>query len=184
MRDGRVARAKNPNVGDGPGPRGVSKLDPEKLLSALKDHGVEFVIIGGFSLAAHGVVRATKDVDIVPEPSPANLKRLARALRSMGAEPDIGALDQKELGVEPDAHGLTMGGNWVLRTKHGRLDVMQNIPGLRSWHQLRAGAVDFDGALYAGYNELISMKSASARDEDLTDIARLKAARGEGEHPN
>jgi hypothetical protein len=164
--------------------RGVSKLDPEKLLSTLKDHRVEFVIIGGFSLAAHGVVRATKDVDIVPEPSPANLKRLARALSSMGAEPDIGELGQEELGIEPNEDGLMMGGNWVLRTKHGRLDVMQDVPGLRSWQQLRAGAVDYDGALYAGYDELISMKSASARDEDLTDIAKLKAARGEGEHPN
>jgi hypothetical protein len=160
--------------------RGVSKLDPAKLLSALKDHRVEFVIIGAFSLAAHGVVRATKDGDIVPEPSPANLKRLARALRSIGAEPDIGELDQKEPGVEPDEEGLTLGGNWALRTKHGRLDVMQDVPGLRSWQKLRAGAVELDGALYAGYDELISMKSASARDEDLTDIAKLKAARGEG----
>lgn len=61
---------------------------------------------------------------------------------------------------------------------------MQDVPGLRSWQQLRAGAVEYDGALYAGYDELISMKSASARDEDLTDIAKLKVARGEGEHPN
>jgi hypothetical protein len=58
---------------------------------------------------------------------------------------------------------------------------MQDVPGLRSWQQLRSGALDVDGVLYAGYDELISMKSASAREEDLTDIAKLKAARGEGE---
>ena len=38
----------------------VARLRPEPLLQALVIAGVEFVIIGGFSLAAHGIVRATK----------------------------------------------------------------------------------------------------------------------------
>ena len=176
-----MARAENSNASDGPGMRRVAKLDPEKLLNALRGYGVEFVVIGGFSLAAHGVVRATKDVDIFPEPGSANRKRLARALHSIEAKPDVGDLNQKELSIEPDEEALAMGGNWVLRTRYGRLDVMQDVPGLRSWQQLRSGALDVDGVLYAGYDELISMKSASAREEDLTDIAKLKAARGEGE---
>ncbi len=161
----------------GAGP--VIKLSPTELLGALQQHDVSFVVIGGFSLAAHGVVRATKDIDIVPGPSPANLRRLARALRSINAEVDLGGLPQKELGHEPDEEGLAMGGNWVLKTKHGRLDVMQDVPGLRSWQQLRSTAVDVGGVFYAGFEELVSMKSASARDEDLADIAKLRAARGE-----
>ena len=42
------------------------EIDPR--FSVLSEHDVEFVIIGGFALAAHGVVRGTKDIDIVPEP--------------------------------------------------------------------------------------------------------------------
>lgn len=160
----------------GAGP--ITRLNPAELLAALQRHDVSFVVIGGFSLAAHGVIRATKDVDVVPDPSPANLHRLARALRSIDAEADLGGLAQTELGHEPDEEGLAMGGNWVLKTKYGRLDVMQDVPGLRSWQQLRTTAVDIDGVLYAGYEELISMKSASARDQDLADIAKLRAARG------
>jgi hypothetical protein len=56
---------------------------------------------------------------------------------------------------------------------------MQDVPGPRSWEQLRAGAVERGGVLYAGYEQLVSMKSAAGREQDLTDIAALRAARGE-----
>jgi hypothetical protein len=54
---------------------------------------------------------------------------------------------------------------------------MQDVPGLRGYDRLRAGAVRVHDVLYAGYDELISMKAASARDEDLRDIGALEAAR-------
>jgi hypothetical protein len=153
-------------------------LRPRELLAALASHAVEFVVIGGFALAPHGYVRATKDIDVVPNPDPANLGRLAGALRDLDAEPDLGDLDPKELDTAPDEYGLPMGGNWVLLTRFGRLDVMQTVPGLRDYRQLRGGAIEVDGVLYAGYDELISMKSASGREEDLRDIGALEAARG------
>lgn len=154
-------------------------LRPRALLEALNDHGVDFVVIGGFSLAVHGYVRGTKDVDIVPAPNGPNLGRLAAALRALDARVDVGDMDADELGIEPNAAGLGAGGNWVLVTRFGRLDVMQDVPGLRDYRQLSAGAVDVDGVLYAGYDDLVSMKSASARPEDLRDIGALEAARRE-----
>ena len=154
-------------------------LNPQALLACLTAHRVEFVVIGGFSVAAHGVVRATKDLDIVPAPSVANMKRLAAALAELQAKVDLAHMAADELGVTPDEDGLGAGGNWVLQTVHGRLDVMQDVPGLRSWEQLRAGAVLRAGVLYAGYEQLVSMKSAAGREQDLTDIAALRAARGE-----
>ena len=154
-------------------------LNPQALLACLTGHRVEFVVIGGFSVAAHGVVRATKDLDIVPEPSAANRKRLAAALVELQAEVDLGDMGADELGITPDEQGLAAGGNCVLQTIHGRLDVMQDVPGLRSWEQLRAEAVPRAGVLYAGYEHLVSMKSAAGREQDLVDIAALRAARGE-----
>jgi len=154
-------------------------LNPQALLDCLAAHRVEFVVIGGFSVAAHGVVRATKDVDVVPEPSAANRRRLAAALVELDAQVDLLEMEADELGITPDEEGLAAGGNWVLQTIHGRLDVMQDVPGLRSWEQLRAGAVERGGVLYAGYEQLVSMKSAAGREQDLMDIAALRAARGE-----
>jgi hypothetical protein len=134
-------------------------------------------VIGGFALAPHGYVRATKDLDIFPEPTPDNLNRLDQALRALAARADLADMAADELGVEPDANGLSAGGNWVLQTRFGRLDVMQDVDGVRDYRQLRAGAIEVDGVRYAGYDELISMKSAAGREEDLRDIGALERAR-------
>jgi hypothetical protein len=155
----------------------AGRLRPAQLLAVLRGHGVAFVIIGGYALAAHGYVRATKDIDIVPDPAPENLARLADALEELEADVDVGHLDAREFDLRPDAPGLAAGGNWVLRTRFGRLDVMQDVPGLRGYDDLRSGAIEVNGDLYAGYDELISMKVASGREEDLRDIAALEAAR-------
>lgn len=172
-----MGRARGGSQGEGGAPR---RLRPRELLSTLTRHDVQFVVIGGFALAPHGYVRATKDVDVVPSPDLENLARLASALRDLEAEPDLGELDSTELDIAPNERGLSMGGNWVLTTRFGRLDIMQSVPGLRDYQQLRAGAIAIDDVLYAGYDELISMKVASGRDEDLRDIGALEAARGNG----
>lgn len=140
-------------------------LRPHELLATLTCHDVEFVVIGDFALAAHGCVRATKGVQISPAPDPLNLDRLARAVRSLEA-------DGEEDGLRLEVRALN--------TRFGRLDVMQDVPGLRDYAHLRAGAIRVLDLLYAGYDELISMKAASGRDEDLRDIGALEAARRGG----
>jgi hypothetical protein len=163
----------------------MSELRAEKLLAALQSHGVDFVVIGGFALAPHGYVRGTKDLDIVPEPTAANRSRLAAALVDLRARPQLGDLGPEELGIVPDRDGLALGGNWVLETKWGRLDVMQTIPGLRDYARLRAHALSVelpdvpDPVLSAGFDDLVAMKSAAGRDLDIADIDALRRARGE-----
>ena len=144
-------------------------------------------MIGGFSLAAHGYVRGTKDVDIVPEPSRKNLKRLLAALRDLDAEPlAIGDFEPEEMPLQLDLEGLSQGRNWLLRTRFGRLDVMQHVHGMSSYEQLRTGAMTpelaqlDDAPPFAGYDDLIAMKQAAGRGQDLLDIAELERARGAG----
>lgn len=52
-------------------------FEPDELLLALLGAGVRFVVIGGVAVGVHGFVRATEDRDIVPDPDPENLNRLA-----------------------------------------------------------------------------------------------------------
>jgi hypothetical protein len=159
-------------------------LQAEALLAALAAHGVEFVIIGGFALSAHGVVRGTKDVDVVPDPRVVNLRQLASALRDLGAEVMLADdFDPAELGITPDEAGLSLGGNWVLRTRLGRLDVMQDVAGVSGYDTLRAGAVQRDvvGAgsfWFSGLDDLIAMKVAAGRPQDELDVTSLHRARG------
>lgn len=162
------------------------KLD--SLLGVLVDHGVDFVIVGGFAVVAHGYVRATKDIDICPDPADANLERLAAALAELEAEPmGLDDFAPEEFDLRPDREGFEFGGNWTFRTKYGRLDVLQHIKGLGrdeggwkelSRHAVRRNFLGYD-CLFSGYEDLLSMKRGAGRPQDELDIKSLKAARGE-----
>ena len=160
---------------------GVSPLDVEGLLAALEGAEVHFVVIGGFAVGAHGYPRATKDLDIVPDPEPENLKRLAAALSDLNAS----VLGMEEFAeeevVQPDAAGLEMGGNFVLATSRGRLDIMQLIGPDLEYADLDAAAVEDEvfghQVRFCGFEHLIAMKETAGRPEDEIDLLRLRESR-------
>ena len=53
---------------------------PDALAGVLNAHGVDYVVVGGVAAIRHGSRRTTRELDIVPAPSPANSRRLAAAL--------------------------------------------------------------------------------------------------------
>jgi hypothetical protein len=104
-------------------------------------------------------------------------------LRALDAEVMLAeGFDPAERGIAPDEDGLSLGGNRVLRTRLGRLDVMQDVPEARSYDALRAAAVEQDvpragGFRFCGLDELIAMKVAPGRPQDELDIPSLERAR-------
>jgi transcriptional regulator with XRE-family HTH domain len=160
-------------------------LRAETLLRVLAEHRVDFVITGGFALAAHGVVRGTKDIDVVPDPARANLRRLAHALEAVGAEVMLAdGFAPSELSLALDETGLALGGNRVLRTELGRLDVMQDVPGMRGYAALRSASLELEvpgvGPFrFCGLDDLIAMKVATGRPQDELDVTSLQRARRE-----
>ena len=164
-------------------PGTVHELDAETLLRTLREDGVEFVVVGGLAVAAHGYVRATKDIDVVPRPDADNRRRLYGALQSLDAEPiEVGDFRPEELPVPFAPEGLDEGGNWALRTRAGRTVVLQRLAGMESYETLRAGAIEVDLpnvglVLVAGYEDLLAMKRAAGRPVDDQDMAALEDAR-------
>lgn len=156
------------------------------LLRVLRDHGAEFVVIGGLAVILHGAERYTKDIDVVPEPSRANLARLWEALSKIEATPaELPDFRPEEIPMEFTVDGLVEGGgNWVLHTNLGRIDVMQWVAGIDSYETLRANAIaaeipEAGGTVwFAGFEDLIEMKRAAGRDQDLMDITALRMAHG------
>jgi hypothetical protein len=157
-------------------------LEVERLVEALNDAGVEYIVIGGLAVAAHGYVRATKDLDIVPQPSDGNLRRLASVLRDLdAANYGTGDFEAAEFPFDPrDPAELAEGGNFVLMTTRGRLDVMQWVPGIPgdvAYEHLERSAIRTDvlgqPVRVCSLEDLIAMKQAAGRPQDLEDLARL-----------
>ncbi len=162
-------------------------LDFYGLLRTLLEHDAEFVLIGGFALGFHGVPRGTKDVDIIPDPSPANITRLWGALESLEAVPVEHAdvdFRPEEMPVPYTLEGLLEGGNWALQTRLGRLDLMPEVSGVESYEALRAHAVKAElpelgrPIWIAGRDDLVTMKQEAGRPQDLIDVQALRMAEG------
>ena len=122
-------------------------LNPEPLLRALGERCVRHVIIGGFAVNAHGVIRPSKDLHIVPDPEPANLARLAALLAEIEARHvGLGDLRPEEFPFDPTRpEDLRQGVNFRLETRLGDLDVMQWVAGIDSepaYDRLAAGAIE------------------------------------------
>lgn len=156
-------------------------FDPERLLSALDEAGVRFVLIGGMAAILHGDVGATVDLDIVPERSDENLERLARALRDLRArirtegEPDGLAFDCSRAffrHLSPDAivH---------LTTNAGDLDLAFQPSGTRGYGDLARDAVEIEAAdrlrvTVASLADVIRSKQAAGREKDRLALPRLR----------
>jgi predicted nucleotidyltransferase len=162
----------------------VPELDIQGILRALVEEGVEFLVIGGVAVGYHGHIRATKDVDIVPASDPANLEMLAAVLRQLDAQ--VEGADEFEKGELPDPlnpEALEAGGNWVLRTRLGRLDIMQWMGDDALWQRLSPAAIEDEIAglqiKMVGYEDLVALKEQAGRPEDVVDLERLRQARNE-----
>jgi hypothetical protein len=148
-------------------------LDAERILRVLDEQGVDYVLIGGLAVQTYGHVRTTNDADLIPAPGPANLRRLANALRALGAR----VLNPGQEDVEVDAKMLPRATIWQFETRDGGIDVMHEVPGGRSYaelsdHVLRVKLGDIEVPV-VGLDDLIQMKLARGRPVDLEDVAAL-----------
>jgi hypothetical protein len=159
-------------------------LNPEPLLRALHEAGVRHIIIGGFAVNAHGVIRPSRDLAIVPDPAPDNLRRLAQLLADIDARHvGLGDLRADEFQFDPTrSDDLEAGVNFRLETRLGDLDVMQWVAGIDTepaYEALTADAVAGElGGIplrVCGLDHLIAMKRAAGRPRDLDDLQRLGA---------
>lgn len=145
------------------------------MFRALADHDVEYVTIGGIAVQAHGGQRMTRDLDIAITTSSANVTRLAAALSDIDARV-LGPEGQRSRSA-PSAALLGSGDQWHLVSRHGRLDVMTLPSHLGTFDQLRARAHEVPlGDLtvpIAGREDLLKMKQAAGRPQDLADVQLL-----------
>ncbi len=152
-------------------------FDARELFRALANHRVEYVTIGGIAIQAHGGQRLTQDLDVAIAASGENIARLASALLDLDAR-ILGPDGQRSRSV-PSAPLLASSDQWHLVTPHGPLDVLTLPAHLGSFADMRSRAHEVSlGELsipIAHREDLLEMKRAAGRPQDLADVQLLEA---------
>ncbi|MBI5724954.1 MAG: nucleotidyl transferase AbiEii/AbiGii toxin family protein [Planctomycetes bacterium] len=141
--------------------------DFKELLELFNSQKVEYLVVGGYALAHHGIPRFTRDLDVYVRPNRDNAKRIIAALKAFG----FGQVDLKPEDFEKSNQIIQLGYPPV------RIDLITSIQGV-SWEQADAGKSqgEYGGTSvpFLGRTEFIANKRAAGRAQDRADIEKLE----------
>ncbi len=151
---------------------------PAALVRALVEGGVDFVIVGGVGVVLQAMPRFTKDLDICYSTANDNLEALGSVL--VGLKARLRGIPE-EVPFVPDGRSLRHTQILCLTTPVGDIDLLVNPDGAPPYEVLRERANIFElggqQVPTASIEDLLAMKRAAGRPQDLTDIESLEAAR-------
>lgn len=143
--------------------------DLSELLSLLRSHHVKFLVIGAHAVAFHHRPRMTQDVDLWVGPSSENATRLRNVLREFGA--DIGVegavrFSSRErqmirLGIPPNMIDI--------------LNFAGTLPFDEVYRRRVEGTLNGETVFFPAKEDLIEMKLASGRPQDVVDARSLES---------
>ena len=139
-------------------------MDTEDLLRLLKEHKVDFVIIGATAFPVYGYVRATLDIDIFIRPERSNAEKTLAALKKFGYDMSDVTIDDlltkklliRQSVVEADIHPFVKGTDFETVWRRKVESEFGNI-----------------SVYFASLDDLIEMKKAAGRAKDLEDLKYL-----------
>ena len=141
--------------------------DFRDLLAEFNAHGVEYIVVGAHALAAHGRVRATKDLDVWIQPSPDNAKRAMAALAAFGAP--LHELSESDLAVP--------GTIFQIGVAPIRIDIITKIDGVdfaAAWSARLSVPFADQVVNVLSRDDLIRNKRAAGRQQDMLDVNWLE----------
>ena len=142
--------------------------DFSDLFVALNENIVEYLVVGAHALAAHGHVRATKDIDVWVNATANNAARVLAALADFGAPlADVSESDFSEPGLV-----------FQIGVAPVRIDLLTEVDGLEfefAWRNRVKTSFGDNVCFVLSKADLITNKRASGRTQDLADIERLES---------
>ena len=142
--------------------------DFRDLLAEFNAQGVEYLVVGAYALAAHGHVRATKDLDVWVRPEAENARRVLKALRAFGAP--LHDLTEEDL--------TTPGLIFQIGVPPVGIDVLTAIDGVEfaeAWPARMLTKFMDQPVAVLSKKHMIKNKRATGRTQDLADVERLEA---------
>lgn len=142
------------------------ETDFRKLLELFNANGVEYLIVGAYALAHHGVPRYTGDLDLLVRPTAANATRVMQSLDQFGFG-DVGL----------DAGDFTRPETVIqLGVPPVRIDLITSISGVPwedAWSGRDPGAYADVEVNFLGRSQIVRNKRATRRARDVADLEAL-----------
>lgn len=141
-----------------------------RILAALDRHRVAYVLVGSMAMAAHGIVRATRDIDIVVNPVEDNVVRLREALKEVFDDPSVEDITAADLGGDYPAiqYVPPHGDYWI--------DILARLGEVFRYPDVECEILRIEGVAVriATPRMLYRMKKDTVRPQDRLDAHVLK----------
>jgi hypothetical protein len=144
--------------------------EAKRILAAFEREGVEYVMVGSMAMAAQGLVRATRDVDFVVAPTPANVESLRRALRALYDDPNVDQIRAEDLaGDYPAVEYIPPHGTYSL-------DILSRLGEAFRYETIECETIEIDriAVRVATPAMLYRMKKDTVRPQDRVDAENLR----------
>jgi len=141
--------------------------DFQDLLELFNQHGVQYLVAGGYATSIYAEPRYTKDLDLWVEAEPGNAKRILSALREFG----FGSVGLELSDFTRDDHVVQLG------REPNRIDILTQLKGLEfldCYPRRRLLALAGLEVPFLSKSDLITNKKAVGRLRDLADVEELE----------
>ena len=146
--------------------------DSESLLERLIRHQVDFVVIGGFAVIAHGVSLLTEDLDVCCPFDEAGIRRVHGAVADLHP---VHRITPQKLPFELTPHLLATLKNVYLRTDLGILDCLSNVKGVGEFDAVKQNSVVVE--LPIGKCRILELATLIRSKEAIGGVKDLQAVR-------
>lgn len=159
----------------------------DAIIRVLNAAGVEFIVVGGLAVVAHGYGRLTHDVDLVIRLDPESVAKAFVALESLGFRPRVpvtaeGFGDAAQRARWVEEKGMTVLNFHSDEHRDTPVDIFVTEPfdfDEEYRHALVVEAAPGVDLRILRLESLVGMKVAAGRPQDLADIAELRLLHGE-----
>lgn len=144
--------------------------EARRILAAFEAEGVQYVLVGSMAMAAHGLIRATRDVDFFVSPEPENVERLRQALMKLYDDPNVAEITSEDLAGDYPAIEYS--------PPHGRysMDILARLGEAFRFEDLESQEVVVEGIAIrvATPRMLFRMKKDTVRPLDRLDAQAIR----------
>ena len=160
----------------------MADSDLERVFAALEASGARYLVVGGVAVVLHGHPRLTADLDLVIALDPENLGRAIRALEGLGYRPRAPVAlghfadpEQRRSWIEDK--GMTVLALWSHALPATEVDIFASepFPFEAAYRRALRAVLGTTTVTVASIPDLIALKRAAGRPQDLEDVRALEA---------